>query len=83
MVEVKKDWTRKEIISALLESGTTLDALANKTICKILELENVFLTPWVEAEFIIANHLGVHPSKIWPSRYFDSKGKPIDRKHKS
>ncbi|WGL98657.1 helix-turn-helix domain-containing protein [Arsenophonus sp. aPb] len=82
MVEVKKDWTRKEIISALLKSGTTLDALANKTICKLLELENVFLTPWAEAEFIIANRLGIHPSEIWPSRYFDSKGKPIDRQRK-
>lgn len=54
----------------------------SKTVCKFLELENVFLTPWVEAEFIIASRLGVHLSEIWPSRYFDSKGKLIDRQRK-
>ncbi|MBD2827159.1 helix-turn-helix domain-containing protein, partial [Xenorhabdus szentirmaii] len=26
------------------------------------------------------NYLEIHPSEIWPGRYFDSNGQPIERK---
>jgi Ner family transcriptional regulator len=33
-----------------------------------------------EGEFLIAQALGIDPAEIWPSRYFDREGNPIDRK---
>ncbi|EMR5621222.1 helix-turn-helix domain-containing protein, partial [Salmonella enterica] len=30
-------------------------------------------------ELIIANAIGVSPQEIWPSRYFEKDGSPINR----
>ncbi|WP_413544685.1 helix-turn-helix domain-containing protein [Candidatus Symbiopectobacterium sp. NZEC135] len=42
-------------------------------------LANVLSWPWPKGEFLLAGALGIHPSEIWPSRYFDAAGNLIDR----
>ncbi|WGL99877.1 helix-turn-helix transcriptional regulator (plasmid) [Arsenophonus sp. aPb] len=83
MVETKKDWTRKEIISALHKNGTTLAALSREYGYKSTTLCSVFFNLFTKGEMIIANRLGVTPSEIWPSRYFDRKGNLIKRRYKN
>ncbi|RJT40761.1 hypothetical protein D6C13_18480 [Rahnella woolbedingensis] len=36
-------------------------------------LSNALSRPWPKGELLIASALGIHPSLIWPSRYFDAK----------
>ncbi|CDH05999.1 transcriptional activator of maltose metabolism (fragment) [Xenorhabdus bovienii str. oregonense] len=43
-------------------------------------LANTLSRPWPKGEWIIANYLEIHPSEIWPSRYFDMYGQLIERK---
>jgi Ner family transcriptional regulator len=43
-------------------------------------LANALSRPWPKGEFLIANALGIDPSEIWPSRYFDREGNLFDRK---
>ncbi|CBJ82906.1 transcriptional activator of maltose metabolism (fragment) [Xenorhabdus bovienii str. Jollieti] len=44
-------------------------------------LANALSRPWPKGEWIIANYLEIHPSEIWPSRYFDSyTGELLERK---
>ncbi|USS95683.1 helix-turn-helix domain-containing protein [Serratia symbiotica] len=39
------------------------------------------VAPWPKDEWLIAEALGVHPSEIWPSRYFDPySDRLLDRK---
>ncbi|WGL94094.1 helix-turn-helix domain-containing protein [Arsenophonus nasoniae] len=80
---VKKDWTRKEIISALHKNGTTLSALSREYGYKSTTLSSVFFNLFTKGEMIIASRLGLTPFEIWPSRYFDSNGNFIERKTKS
>jgi len=40
----------------------------------------VLSRPWPKGEWLVANALGIDPSVIWPSRYFDAKGILNDRK---
>ncbi|TNH43625.1 hypothetical protein EP164_10725 [Photorhabdus luminescens subsp. sonorensis] len=42
-------------------------------------LANTLSRPWPKGEWIIANYLEIHPSGIWPSRYFDMYGQLIER----
>ncbi len=79
---VKKDWSRKEVISALRKNGTTLAALSRESGYKSTTLNSVFFNLFTKGEMIIATRLGLIPSEIWPSRYFDNNGNLIDRKCK-
>ncbi|CDH22045.1 putative sugar fermentation stimulation protein (fragment) [Xenorhabdus bovienii str. kraussei Quebec] len=42
-------------------------------------MANTLSRPWPKGEWIIANYLEIHPSEIWPSRYFDMNGQLIKR----
>ncbi|OCA56181.1 helix-turn-helix domain-containing protein [Photorhabdus namnaonensis] len=75
----KKDWHTADIIAALRKLGTTLAAVSRKEGLSSSTLANALSRPWPKGEWIIANNLGVHPSEIWPSRYFDENGQPIER----
>ncbi|PHM39624.1 transcriptional regulator [Xenorhabdus mauleonii] len=80
MIDIKKDWHQADIIAALRKRGTTLAAVSREAGLSSSTLANTLSRPWPKGEWIIANYLGIHPSEIWPSRYFDSYGQPIERK---
>ncbi|WP_081858286.1 helix-turn-helix domain-containing protein [Photorhabdus temperata] len=45
-------------------------------------LKNFYTTSAINmtvGEWITENNLGVHLSEIWPNRYFDENGQPIER----
>ncbi|MCC8372945.1 hypothetical protein CKY10_15340 [Photorhabdus sp. HUG-39] len=41
----------------------------------VIRLSNALSRQW-----IIADYLGIHPSEIWPSRYFDMYDRLIERR---
>ncbi|MBE8598151.1 helix-turn-helix domain-containing protein [Xenorhabdus sp. BG5] len=80
---IQNDWHQADIIAALRKRGTTLAALSRETGLSSSTLANALSRQWPKGEWIIANYLGVHPSEIWPSRYFDKQGQLIERKIRS
>lgn len=66
----KSDWHPADIIAALRKRGTTLAAVSRNSGLKSSTLANALVRPWPKGEWIIANALNLHPSKIWPSRYY-------------
>ncbi len=77
---IRTDWHQADIIAALRKRGTTLAAVSREAGLSSSTLANAFSRPWPKGEWIIANYLGIHPSEIWPSRYFDSYGRLVERK---
>ncbi|WP_145496146.1 helix-turn-helix domain-containing protein [Yersinia bercovieri] len=81
MILRKSDWHPADIIAALRKEGTTLAALSRKAGSSSSTLANALTRPWPKGEWLIAECLNIHPSEIWPTRYFDSKtGALLDRK---
>lgn len=72
------DWHHADIIAALHKANTSLAALSRQSGLSSSTLANALSRPWPKGEWLIANSLQIHPSKIWPSRYFDSNGKLIE-----
>ncbi|WP_275358785.1 helix-turn-helix domain-containing protein [Xenorhabdus bovienii] len=79
MTHTQKDWHPAEIICALSKRGTTLAAVSREAGLSSSTLANTLSRAWPKGEWIIANYLDVHPSEIWPSRYFDQYGQLIER----
>ena len=73
MTANNKDWHQADIIAALRKKGTTLAAVSRSAGLSSSTLSNALSRPWPKGELLIARALGVHPSLIWPSRYFDAK----------
>ncbi|PKE29156.1 DNA-binding protein [Rahnella sp. AA] len=73
MTTRKEDWHQADIIAALRKKGTTLAAVSRSAGLSSSTLSNALSRPWPKGELLIANALGIHPSLIWPSRYFDAK----------
>ncbi|MDX5630322.1 MULTISPECIES: helix-turn-helix transcriptional regulator [Brenneria] len=73
------DWHPADIIAALRKKGTTLAAVSRAAGLSSSTLANALLRPWPKGELLIANALGIPPSEIWPSRYYDTNGCPISR----
>ncbi|MDE1483717.1 helix-turn-helix domain-containing protein [Xenorhabdus bovienii] len=80
MIDVRNDWHSADIIAALRKRGTTLAAISRDAGFNSSTLANTLSRPWPKGEWIIANYLNIHPSEIWPSRYFDMNGNLIERK---
>ncbi|WP_047683826.1 helix-turn-helix domain-containing protein [Xenorhabdus budapestensis] len=80
---IRTDWHQADIIAALRKRGTTLAAVSREAGLSSSTLANAFSRPWPKGEWIIADYLGVHPSEIWPSRYFDQRGQLIERKFRN
>lgn len=77
----KHDWHPADIIAALRKKGTTLAAVSRAAGLSSSTLANALSRPWPKGEWLIADALGVHPSEIWPSRYYDPEtNELIDRK---
>ncbi|GEM_PF-481637 len=71
MILRKEDWHHADIIASLHKQRTTLAALSRSAGLSSSTLANALSRPWPKGEWIIANALQLHPSEIWPSRYFD------------
>lgn len=67
---MNKDWHQADIIACLRKKGTSLAALSRASGLSSTTLANALTRPWPKGEHLIAEALGVHPSVIWPSRYF-------------
>lgn len=81
MSSLKSDWHPADIIAALHKQGTSLSAVSRQAGLSSCTLANVLKRPWPRGEYLIAHELGIQPSEIWPSRYFDPiTHQPIARK---
>ncbi|MBD1229585.1 helix-turn-helix domain-containing protein [Xenorhabdus griffiniae] len=80
---IRNDWHQADIIAAPRKRGTTLADASREAGLSSSTLANTLSRPWPKGEWIIANYLEVHPSEIWPSRYFDQRGQLIERKVKN
>ncbi|MBW7982796.1 helix-turn-helix domain-containing protein [Enterobacillus tribolii] len=77
----QQDWHTADIIAALHKRKMTLSGLSRQAGLSSSTLSNVLLRPWPKGEWLIADALGIHPSLIWPSRYYDPHTRRlIDRK---
>lgn len=76
---MKKGWHQADIIAGIRKKGTSLAALSREAGLSSSTLANALTKPWPKGEFLIAEALGVHPSEIWPERYFDKSGKQLNR----
>ncbi|WP_437608577.1 helix-turn-helix domain-containing protein [Erwinia sp. V71] len=76
-----KDWHPADIIAARKKKGTTLAAVSRQAGLSSSTLANALSRPWPKGEWLIAEIIGVHPAKIWPSRYYDRETQQlIDRR---
>lgn len=66
-----KDWPRWRIIGAVRETGTTLRQLSIKHGLGPSVLRNCLYGPTPRYERLVAEHIGITPQSIWPSRYND------------
>ena len=79
-----RDWHQADIIAGLRKKGTTMAAVSRAAGLSSSTLSNALSRPWPKGEMLIAQALDMHPSAIWPSRYFDSKTRElIQRKVRS
>ncbi|PVZ81179.1 DNA-binding protein [Serratia sp. S1B] len=79
---MKNDWHPADVIAALKKKGTTLAAVSRQAGLSSSTLANALSRSWPKGEGLIAEALGVHPAEIWPTRYYDSAGKFIDRQQR-
>lgn len=80
---MNNDWHSADIIAALRKKGTSLSRVSREAKLGSSTLANALTRPWPKGELLIASAIGVEPSTIWPSRYFDADGKPIQRNLRS
>jgi Ner family transcriptional regulator len=73
------DWHPADIIAGLHKKGTSLAALSRSAGLSSSTLANALTRPWPKGEYLIAKALGLHPSVLWPSRYFKD-GEMVERK---
>ncbi|HEY2451470.1 MAG TPA: helix-turn-helix transcriptional regulator [Scandinavium sp.] len=77
---MQSDWHPADIIAGLRKKGTTLTAVSRDAGLSPTTLVNAVTRPWPKGEWLIGEALGIDPSEIWPSRYYDGAGQLIDRK---
>lgn len=65
-----RDWHQADIIAGLRKKGTTMAAVSRAAGLSSSTLSNALSRPWPKGEMLIAQALDIHPSAIWPSRYF-------------
>ncbi|ACR67685.1 transcriptional regulator [Edwardsiella ictaluri] len=66
-----EDWHPAEIIAALHKRRLTLTQVSRNAGLSSSTLANALTRPWPKGEWLIAEALSIHPSEIWPSRYYD------------
>lgn len=75
----RTDMHPADIIAGLRKQKSSLAALSRQVGLSSSTLSNALVRPWPKGEHIIAEALGMAPSEIWPSRYYDEMGNLIDR----
>ena len=75
----KQDMHSADIIAAIKKRKGSLAAVSREAGLSSGTLANALKKPWPKGEFIIAAALELHPSDIWPSRYFDAQGNLLAR----
>ncbi len=75
-----EDWHPSEVVAALRKIGTSIAELSRESGLRHSTLSNALNRGWPKGEWIIAQRLNLHPSQIWPSRYFDHAGNLKARK---
>lgn len=63
------DWHPADVIAALRKCGWSLRQLSLHHNKAAGTLHKAFAMPYPNAERMIAEAIGIHPSTIWPSRY--------------
>ncbi|WP_145589803.1 helix-turn-helix domain-containing protein [Yersinia rochesterensis] len=80
MIKEISDWHPADIIAAIRKKGSSLSAVSRNSGLSSSTLTNALTRPWPKGEYIIADFLDVHPSEIWPTRYYDPySGEKINR----
>jgi len=77
----RQDMHSADIIAAIKKRKTSLAALSREVGLSSGTLANALKKPWPKGEFIIAAALDMHPSEIWPSRYYDQRGYLLPREN--
>lgn len=75
----KVDMCAADIVAMLHKNNKTMAGLSRQAGLRSSPLANVLTRPWPKGEFKLAEALGIHPSVIWPSRFFDKEGNLIER----
>lgn len=76
----RTDMHPADIIALLRKQGSSLAALSRQSGLSSSTLANALTKPWPKGECLIADAVGIEPSLIWPSRYYDKEGELIDRR---
>jgi len=66
------DWHREDIKAAIRKTGSTLRSLSLDAGYHHSAVRQTLLRPWPALQEVIAQHLGVLPQDIWPSRYTET-----------
>lgn len=75
------DWHREDIKAALRKKGWSLRQLSLHHGYKSeSSLKNALDKPWLKAERIIADAIGIPAELIWPERYAYRKNKKIAKR---
>ncbi|GAB3418373.1 helix-turn-helix transcriptional regulator [Erwinia aphidicola] len=77
----RKDMHPADIIAAFKKKGISLAQLSRQVGLSSGTLGNALKRPWPKGEFIIAGALGKHPADIWPTRYYDRRGRLLPREN--
>lgn len=75
MQRERHDWHPEDVKAAVRKTGTSLTALALANGLSESAVRRTLICPWPRVEALIAQHLGLRPQQIWPSRY-DARGRP-------
>ncbi|MBL4798166.1 MAG: helix-turn-helix domain-containing protein [Oleispira sp.] len=64
------DWTKAQIKAAIEDTGVSMAALGRANGYDVSQtFYTVLRLPYPKVQKIVAEHLGVSPEIIWPSRY--------------
>ncbi|KMJ46655.1 hypothetical protein AB204_02180 [Xenorhabdus khoisanae] len=66
---MKSDWHPADIVAAVRKTGISLSELSRRSGLSSATLQNAIHRRYPKGQRLIAEHIGVHPSEIWPSRY--------------
>lgn len=75
MQRERHDWHPEDVKAAVRKTGTSLTALAVAHGLSESAVRRALICPWPRVEALIAQHLGLKPQQIWPTRY-DARGRP-------
>ena len=68
----KQDWHPEDIKAAIRKTGITLMELSARHGFSQSACNNALRMRSYRLELVIAQHLGLRPEEIWPSRYSDA-----------